>query len=158
MLDEIYDLFIDLDATEDQLDFPVIYTNAKTGVAHRRIGDSSTKLLPLFEQIVASIPLPSGDPAGVLQIQVTNLDYSDFLGRIAIARVFQGTLERGTEVAISKLDGKIQPTKITKLFTFRGLERDEAETVSAGDIVAIAGVEGIQIGEKNHRSRQSIAS
>ena len=84
---------------------------------------------------------------GSLQIQVTNLDYSDFLGRIAIARVFQGTLVRGTEVGIAKLDGKILPTNITKLFTFRGLERDEAEEVAAGDIVAIAGVEGIQIGE-----------
>jgi GTP-binding protein len=147
VLDEIYDLFIDLDATEDQLDFPVIYTNAKTGVAHRQIGDDSTTLLPLFEEIVASIPPPAGDPTGVLQIQVTNLDYSDFLGRLAIARVFQGTLKRGTEVAISKLDRTIQPTKITKLFTFRGLERDEAEEVAAGDIVAIAGVEGIQIGE-----------
>jgi GTP-binding protein len=147
VLDEIYDLFIDLDATEDQLDFPVLYTNAKTGVAHRKVGDDSTTLQPLFEQIVASIPPPAGDPAAVLQIQVTNLDYSDFLGRLAIARVFQGTLKRGTEVAISKLDGTIQPTKITKLFTFRGLDRDEAEQVQAGDIVAIAGVEGIQIGE-----------
>ena len=147
VLDAIYDLFIDLDAAEDQLDFPVIYTNAKTGVAHRTLGDGSTTLEPLFEAIVASIPAPSGDPAGVLQIQVTNLDYSDFLGRLAIARVFQGTLQRGTEVAISKLSGAIEPTKITKLFTFRGLERDEAEVVSAGDIVAIAGVEGIQIGE-----------
>jgi GTP-binding protein len=83
----------------------------------------------------------------VLQIQVTNLDYSEYLGRLAIARVFQGTLKRGTEVGIAKLSGVIQATKITKLFTFRGLERDEAEEVSAGDIVAIAGVEGIQIGE-----------
>jgi GTP-binding protein len=147
VLDEIYDLFIDLDATEDQLDFPVLYTNAKTGVAHCKVGDDSTTLQPLFEQIVTSIPPPAGDPAAVLQIQVTNLDYSDFLGRLAIARVFQGTLKRGTEVAISKLDGTIQPTKITKLFTFRGLDRDEAEQVEAGDIVAIAGVEGIQIGE-----------
>src|ERR1700740_2441424 len=147
VLDEIYDLFIDLDATEDQLDFPIIYTNAKTGVAHRKLGDSSTNLQPLFDEIIASIPAPSGDPAATLQIQVTNLDYSDFLGRVAIARVFEGTLVRGTEVGIAKLDGKIQPTKITKLFTFRGLERDEAQEVKAGDIVAIAGVEGIQIGE-----------
>ena len=147
VLDEIYDLFIDLDATEDQLDFPVLYTNAKTGVAHRKMGDDSTTLEPLFEQIIASIPPPAGDPSGSLQIQVTNLDYSDFLGRIAIARVFQGTLKRGAEVGISKLNGTIQPTKITKLFTFSGLNRDEAEQVSVGDIVAIAGVEGIQIGE-----------
>jgi len=147
VLDEIYDLLIDLDATEDQLDFPVLYTNAKTGVAHRKISDDSTTLQPLFEQILASIPPPAGNPAGVLQIQVTNLDYSDFLGRLAIARVFQGTLARGTEVGVAKLNGAIQPAKITKLFTFRGLERDEADEVSAGDIVAIAGVEGIQIGE-----------
>jgi GTP-binding protein len=147
VLDEIYDLFIDLDATEDQLDFPVLYTNARTGVAHRVVGDSSTNLQPLFETIVASTPPPSGDAAAVLQIQVTNLDYSEYLGRLAIARVFEGTLKRGTEVGIAKLSGVIQPTKITKLFTFRGLERDEAEEVAAGDIVAIAGVEGIQIGE-----------
>jgi GTP-binding protein len=147
VLDEIYDLLIDLDATEDQLGFPILYTNAKTGVAHRTIDDHSTTLEPLFEEIIASIPAPSGDPTSPFQIQVTNLDYSDFLGRIAIARVFQGTLRRGSEVAIAKLDGRIQPAKITKLFTFRGLERDEAEQVSAGDIVAIAGVEAIQIGE-----------
>ncbi|MGH9572099.1 MAG: translational GTPase TypA [Candidatus Acidiferrales bacterium] len=147
VLDEIYDLFIDLDAAEDQLDFPVVYTNAKTGVAHRKLGDDSTNLEPLFEAIVATIPAPAGEPSATLQIQVTNLDYSDFLGRIAIARVFQGTLRRGTEVGIAKRDGAIQPTKITKLFTFRGLERDEAEEVAAGEIVAIAGVEGIQIGE-----------
>jgi GTP-binding protein len=147
VLDEIYDLFIDLDATEDQLDFPVIYTNARDGVAHRKIGDDSKDLLPLFETIVKSIPPPPGDPDGVLQIQVMNLDYSEFLGRIAIGRVFNGTIRRGTDVGISKLDGKLSSTRITKLYTFRGLERDEAETVVAGDLVAIAGVEGIQIGE-----------
>ncbi len=147
VLDEIYDLFIDLDATEDQLDFPVIYTNARDGVAHRKQGDHSKDLLPLFEAIVKHIPAPAGDPHGVLQIQVLNLDYSDFLGRIAIGRVFNGTLKRGADVGIGKLSGKIEPTRITKLFTFRGLQRDEAETAVAGDIVAIAGVEGIQIGE-----------
>jgi len=147
VLDEIYDLLIDLDATEDQLDFPVLYTNAKTGVAHRALNDGSTNLVPLFDAIIASIPAPAGDPSGVLQIQVTHLDYSDFLGRIAIGRVFNGTLQRGAEVGIVKLAGALQPTQITKLFTFRGLERDETEQVVAGDIVAIAGVEGIQIGE-----------
>ncbi|OLB29731.1 MAG: translational GTPase TypA [Acidobacteria bacterium] len=147
VLDEIYDLFIDLDATEDQLDFPIVYANARDGVAQAKPGDHSKDLLPLFEAIVKHIPAPPGDPAGTLQIQVMNLDYSEFLGRIAIARVFHGTLRRGEEVGVSKLDGKLQPTKITKLFTFRGLERDEAEEVAAGDIVAIAGVEDIQIGE-----------
>ena len=147
VLDEIYDLFIDLDATEDQLGFPVLYANARAGVAHRKMGDTSRDLLPLFETILSAIPAPQGDPNGVLQVQVTNLDYSDFLGRIAIGRVFNGTLHRGTEVAISKLSREMQPMRITKLFTFRGLERDEAEVVACGDIVAIAGVEGIQIGE-----------
>ena len=147
VLDEIYDLFIDLDATEDQLGFPVLYANARAGVAHRKIGDASRDLLPLFETILSAIPAPQGDPHGVLQVQVTNLDYSDFLGRIAIGRVFNGTLHRGAEVGISKLSREMQPMRITKLFTFRGLERDEAEAVECGDIVAIAGVEGIQIGE-----------
>jgi len=151
VLDEIYNLFIDLDATEDQLDFPVLYTNAKTGVAHRRWtesgGDDSSDLIPLFDAIVATIPAPAGNPENVLQVQVTNLDYSDYFGRIAIARVFEGTLHRGDQVGIVKLDGSLQITHITKLFNFRGLERDEAETVVAGDIVAIAGLEGIQIGE-----------
>ena len=132
VLDEIYDLFIDLDATEDQLDFPVVYTNAREGIAHRQIGDDSKDLLPLFETIVKGIPPPPGDPDGVLQIQVMNLDYSDFLGRIAIGRVFNGTLKRGEEVGISKLDGKLMSTRITKLYTFRGLERDEAEAVARG--------------------------
>src|SRR5437870_8726404 len=151
VLDEIYDLFIDLDAIEDQLDFPVLYTNAKTGVAHRKWGESggddARDLTFLFEAILNSVPAPAGDPQKTLQVQVTNLDYSDYLGRIAIARVFEGTLHRGDQVGIAKLDGSLQTTRITKLFTFRGLDRDEAETVSAGDIVAIAGVEGIQIGE-----------
>jgi GTP-binding protein len=147
VLDEIYDLFIDLDATEDQLDFPVVYTNARDGVAYNKIGDESKDLLPLFEAIVKAIPPPSGDPDGTLQIQVMNLDYSEFLGRIAIGRVFNGTIKRGTEVGISKLNGKMTTTRITKLYTFRGLERDEAESVVAGDLVAIAGVEGIQMGE-----------
>ncbi|MFZ0639151.1 MAG: translational GTPase TypA [Candidatus Acidiferrales bacterium] len=147
VLDEIYDLFIDLDATEDQLSFPVLYTNARTGVAHRKLNDSSTNLQPLFETILHSIPAPTGDPAATLQIQVTNLDYSDFLGRIAIGRVFNGVMRRGSEVGVAKLSGSIAPAVITKLYTFRGLDRDEAEEVIAGDIVAIAGVEGIQIGE-----------
>jgi GTP-binding protein len=147
VLDEIYDLFIDLEATVEQLDFPVLYTNAKIGVAHNKIGDSSTNLQPLFEAIVKSIPAPVGDPAGALQAQVMNLTYSDFLGRIAIGRVFSGTLKRGADVGISKIDGSLVPMRITKLFTFRGLERDEAEEVPCGDLVAVAGVEGIQIGE-----------
>ena len=147
VLNEIYDLFIDLEATEDQLDFPVLYTNAKRGVAHRQLGDDTKDLLPLFETIISSIPAPGGDPAGVLQLQVANLDYSDYLGRIAIGRVFNGTVHFGDEVAIAKLSGEMVRTRITKLYTFLGLEREEAREVPAGEIVALAGVEGIQIGE-----------
>jgi GTP-binding protein len=147
VLDEIYDLFIDLDATEDQLDFAVLYANARDGVAHRSPGDGSKDLLPLFETIVDSIPAPASDPDAALQVQVMNLDYSEYLGRIAIGRVFNGTLRRGAQVGISKLDGTLIPAVITKLYTFRGLLQDEAETVAAGDIAAIAGLEGIQIGE-----------
>jgi GTP-binding protein len=147
VLDEIYDLFIDLDATEDQLEFPVIYTNAKKGVAHRQIGDGSQDLLPLFEAIVKSIPAPAGDPEATLQLQVANLDYSDYLGRIAIGRVFNGTVHFGDDVAIAKLSGELVRTRITKIYTFLGLEREEVQEVPAGDIVALAGVAGIQIGE-----------
>ena len=147
VLDQIYDLFIDLDATEKQLDFPVIYTNARGGVAQRTMGEGSRDLLPLFEAIVKYIPAPPGNPDGVLRLQVMNLDYSDFLGRIAIGRVFNGTLRRGEELGVSKLDNSLISTRITKMYTFRGLQRDEAESVPAGDIVAFAGVEGIQIGE-----------
>src|SRR6266516_493872 len=105
VLNEIYDLFIDLDATEDQLDFPVLYTNAKTGTATTDIKGGGENLQPLFEAIVKTIPQPKGDAAGPLQILVANLDYSDYLGRLAIARVFNGTMWTGEEVGIAKLDG-----------------------------------------------------
>src|SRR5260370_5694633 len=108
VLDEIYDLFIDLEAAEEQLDFPVLYTNAKTGVAHHKLGDASTNLQPLFETIVPAIPEPKGDPNGVLQAQVMNLDYSDFLGRIAIGRVFKRPLAPGAHAGLAKRSGAIE--------------------------------------------------
>jgi len=147
VLNEVYDLFIDLDATEDQLDFPVLYTNAKLGQASTEAATPGEDLQPLFEAILATTPMGKGDPNGVLQIQVTNLDYSDYLGRLAIARVFQGTLRNGDEVAISKRDGSLQKTRITKLFSFSGLKRVDIEQTEIDDIVAVAGVEGITIGE-----------
>jgi len=147
VLNEIYDLFIDLDATEDQLDFPVIYTNAKAGVAKLSPQDDSPDLRPLFEAILTHIPGPAGDPEAVLQLLVANLDYSDYLGRLAIGRVFSGTLRLGDEVGIAKLDGSLQRTKITKLYSFEGLKRVEESVGRPGDILAIAGVEGITIGE-----------
>ena len=147
VLNEIYDLFIDLDAQEEQLDFPVLYTNAKAGTATSEIKGGGENLGPLFEAIVGTIPEPRGDPNGTLQILVANLDYSDYLGRLAIARVFNGTLRTGEEVAIAKLDGSLHKTKITKLFSFSGLKRTDITETELGDIVAIAGVEGITIGE-----------
>ncbi|MHB8303490.1 MAG: translational GTPase TypA [Acidobacteriaceae bacterium] len=147
VLNEVYDLFIDLDAGEDQLDFPVLYTNAKLGTATMDPKIAGTDLQPLFEAIVSTIPPATGDPAGPLQILVTNLDYSDYLGRLAVARVFNGTLRTGEEVAISKRDGSLEKTRITKMFSFAGLKRTDIEETTLGDIVAIAGIGGITIGE-----------
>src|SRR5579871_6354242 len=147
VLNEVYDLFIDLDATEDQLDFPVLYTIAKTGVARTTMDDASTDLRPLFDAIVQHIPCPAGDPEHVLQMLIANLDYSDYLGRLGIGRVFSGTLRHGDEVAIAKRDGSIQTTRITKLYSFEGLKRVDETIGRPGDILAIAGVEGITIGE-----------
>lgn len=147
VLNEVYDLFIDLDATEDQLSFPVIYTNGRAGIAKYSMEDDSTNLRPLFETILSKIPPPPGDPEAILQLLVANLDYSDYLGRLAIGRVFNGTLRLGDEVAIAKLDGSFHKTKITKLYSFEGLKRVDETVGRTGDILAIAGVEGITIGE-----------
>jgi len=147
VLDEIYDLFIDLDATENQLDFPVLYTVAKTGVAKRTLDDPSTNLRPLFDAIVEHIPAPVGDPEGVLQMIIANLDYSDYLGRLGIGRVFNGTLRYGDTVAIAKRDGSMHTTRITKLYSFEGLKRVDETVGVPGNLLAIAGVEGITIGE-----------
>jgi GTP-binding protein len=147
VLNEIYDLFIDLDATEEQLDFPVLYTNAKAGTATTEMSGVGQDLRPLFDAIIEKIPAPKGSAAAPLQILVANLDYSDYLGRLAIARVFNGTLRTGEEVGIAKLNGLVEKTKITKLFSFSGLKRTDITETELGDIVAIAGVEGITIGE-----------
>ncbi len=147
VLNEIYDLFIDLDAREDQLDFPVLYAVAKNGVAKTSLEDPSETLEPLFEAIIKHLPPPAGDPNGVLQALVANLDYSEYLGRLAIGRVFQGTLRLGDDVAICHLNGTIQKTKITKLYSFEGLRRVDETIARPGDILAVAGVEGITIGE-----------
>jgi GTP-binding protein len=147
VLNEIFDLFIDLDATEEQLDFPVIYAISRDGLAKVNLEDEATDLRPLFDAILKYIPAPVGDPDAPLQFQVANLDYSDYLGRIAIGRVFQGTFRIGEEVAICKLDGSIQRTKITRMYSFEGLKRVEETEGRPGDVLAISGVEGITIGE-----------
>ena len=147
VLNEVYDLFIDLDATEDQLDFPVLYTNAKAGIARTEPDGPGDDLRPLFEALVAAIPAPPGSPDGVLQLLIANLDYSDYLGRLAIGRVFSGRVRVGDTVAVSKRDGRLETTRVTRLYVFDGLKRIEADEAACGEIVALAGFEGIQIGE-----------
>jgi GTP-binding protein len=147
VLNEVYDLFIDLDATEDQIEFPVLYANARAGVATTDLAQPGESLRPLFEAIVEHVPPPKGDPAAPLQMLVANLDSSDYLGRIAIGRVFNGTVKLSDPVAVLKLSGSEQETKVTKLFAFDGLKRVEIEQAQAGDIICLAGIEDITIGE-----------
>ncbi len=147
VLNEIYDLFIDLDATEEQLDFPIIYTNAKTGVAKTAPDGGDGDLRPLFEALIAHIPPPGGTNGGVLQLMIANLDYSDYLGRLGIGRIFSGRVRVGDTVAVAKRDGRLVTTKVTKLYAFDGLKRVDVDGADCGEIVALAGFEGIAIGE-----------
>ena len=147
VLNEIYDLFIDLDATEEQLDFPVLYTSARAGTSSLSAAEAGADLRPLFDAIVDYVPPPRGDAEAPLQMLVANLDSSDYLGRIAIGRVFNGRVRVGDQVAVCKLDRRVQETKVTKLFAFEGLRRIEITEAAAGDIVCLAGIEDITIGE-----------
>src|SRR5262247_1926027 len=147
VLNEIYDLFIDLDANEDQLDFPVLYTNAKIGTATLDPTVPGTDLRPLFEAVVEHVPPPRGNPEAPLQLLVANLDSSDYVGRIAIGRIFNGRVRIGDSVVVCKLDQAVQETKVTKLYAFDGLKRVDIEAAAAGDIVCLAGIADITIGE-----------
>jgi GTP-binding protein len=147
VLDEVYDLFIDLDATEEQLDFPVLYTNAKAGIALTDPGGKGRDLVPLFEAILVSIPAPVYDPEAPLQFLVTNLQHSDYVGRIAVGKVVNGTLKKGPGVALLKPDGTHRDTSLSVVYTYEGLNRIEQEAIQAGDIAAVAGVEDIFIGD-----------
>jgi GTP-binding protein len=147
VLNEIYDLFIDLDAREDQLDFPILYTNAKTGTASLTPDADGEDLRPLFDAIVTHVPPPRGNPDAPLQLLVANLDSSDYLGRIAIGRIFNGRVRIGDPVTVCKLDQNVQETKVTKLYAFDGLKRIDIQEAAAGDIVCLAGIEDITIGE-----------
>ena len=147
VLNEIYDLFIDLDATEDQIDFPVIYASAKAGTASLSMDTPGEDFRPLFDAIITHVPPPRGSVSAPLQILVANLDSSDYLGRIAVGRIFNGTVRIGDPVSVCKLDGTFHDTKITKLFAFDGLKRVDITDAAAGDIVCLAGIEDITIGE-----------
>ena len=147
VLNEVYDLFIDLDATEDQLDFPVLYTNARKGTATTDLDTPGEDLRPLFDAVVKAIPPPRGSADAPLQALVANLDSSDYLGRLAIGRIFNGRVKVGDPIGVCKLDGTVQRTTVTKLYTFEGLKRVDATAAAAGDIICLAGIEGIMIGE-----------
>jgi GTP-binding protein len=147
VLDEVYDLFIDLGATEDQLDFPVLYTNARAGVALSKPDGEGADLAALFEVILSHLPGPEVDPAAPLQFQANNLDYDDYVGRLAIGRVVAGTLSAGATCALSRLDGSQAACKIAHLYGWRGLRRVELPAAEAGDIVMVAGIDDIEIGE-----------
>jgi GTP-binding protein len=147
VLDEVYDLFIDLDATEDQLDFPVLYTNARAGTATTDLKVEGTTLEPLFETILSTVPAPRFDPAVGLQLRVTMLDWDDYVGRLVIGRIVNGRVRQADRVSVVHRDGSVEQAKVTVLYGYEGLKRVEIAEASAGEIVAIAGIETIDIGE-----------
>jgi GTP-binding protein len=146
VLDEIYDLFIDLGADDTQLEFPVIYASGRNGWAVKNLKDERKDLVPLLEKIVKKIPQPKVEE-GTTQMQITSLDYNDYVGRIGIGRVFRGTLKKNDPLCIIKRNGDIHPVSINQLFVFEGIARTEVDEVVSGDICAIVGVEDIDIGD-----------
>jgi GTP-binding protein len=147
VVDEVYGLFIDLDATEQQLDFSLVYTNARAGTATRDLAVESADLRPLFDLIVDTLPGPEIDPGQPTQFQCNNLDYNDYVGRLAIGRLKHGALQAAGLYTLCAADGQQRPVKIAQLFTWRGLKRVDVEHADAGDIVAVAGIEEINIGD-----------
>ncbi|MEK6405671.1 MAG: translational GTPase TypA [Acidobacteriota bacterium] len=147
VVSEVFDLFIDLDATEEQVDFPIIYTVARDGIAKHELADQSSDLRPLFDQILSTTPKPAAPVDGVLQLLVANLDYNDYVGRLAIGRIFSGAVAVGDQISICKLDGRVERTKVTKLYAFEGMKQVPIDHAEAGEIVALAGIEDIYIGE-----------
>jgi GTP-binding protein len=147
VVNEVYDLFIDLDADDDQIEFPILYAIARDGMAKHELDHESDSLKPLFEEIVRTMPAPSGDPNAPLQILVANLDYSEYVGRLAIGRIFNGSIAVGDQVSVCGIDGELRKTKITQLYAFEGLKQVPIERAEAGEIIALAGIEGINIGD-----------
>jgi len=147
VLDEVYDLFIDLDAAEDQLDFPVLYTDARKGIAKLALTDDSKTLAPLFDTLIATIPAPQFEEGHGLQLRAASLDWDDYVGRLIIGRIVNGRVRQYDRVAVVHRDGAIEHAKITVLYGYEGLKRVEVPEASAGDIVAVAGIEAMEIGE-----------
>ncbi len=147
VINEVYDLFIDLDAQDEQIEFKILYTNAKTGIAHNELGDDSEDLKPLFDAIISEIPGPDADDNEVPQFLVTNLDYDSYVGQIAIGRLSHGILEMNKTYSLVVEDKIINGIKFSALFNFQGLKKKQVTQVEAGDIIALAGVENLQIGD-----------
>src|SRR6201991_1004695 len=147
VVDEVYELFIDLDAHEDQIEFPIVYTNARAGWAALTEGEEGTDLKPLMDLLVEHVPAPEYDPDHPLQAHVTNLDASPYLGRLAICRVRNGTIRRGEQVAWCRADGSITNAKVAELYITEALDRVEADAAGPGEIIAVAGLPDVTIGE-----------
>jgi GTP-binding protein len=147
VLDEIYDLFIDLGADEEQIDFPVLYSISRDGVAKKTLAEDSKNLKPLFDQIVETIPAPKALRDDSLQVLVANIDYNAFVGRLAIGRIYSGELNKNQDVIVAKRDGSTQKTKVKELYVFEGMKREPVDSAGVGEIVALAGFDDINIGE-----------
>ena len=147
VVDEIYELFLDLDATNEQIEFPILYAISREGVAKKQLQDKSTDLRPLFDQIVETIPAPQPLRDDSLQLLVANIDYSDYVGRLAIGRIFSGEIATGDQVVVVQHDGNVRKVKISQLYVFEGLKREAVERAGVGEIVALAGFDDIEIGD-----------
>ena len=147
VIDEVYDLFIDLDATDEQIEFPILYTNAKTGLAKTQLNENSANLQPLFDAILTKVPGPTADDEHIPQFLVTNLDYDPYVGQVAIGRLNNGILAVNKQYSLCTAQGTKHGIKLSACYTFKGLKKIETDTLEAGDIIAVAGVEGIAIGD-----------
>ncbi|HEV2762967.1 MAG TPA: translational GTPase TypA [Pyrinomonadaceae bacterium] len=147
VVNEIYELFIDLDATDEQIEFPILYAVSRDGVAKRQLEDDSKDLRPLFDEIIKTIPAPRAVREDSLQLLVANLDYNEYVGRLAIGRIFSGEIASGDTVAVVRRDRTIEKTRVKELYVFEGLKREAAARAGAGELVALAGMEGVEIGE-----------
>jgi GTP-binding protein len=147
VVDEIYELFLDLDATDEQIEFPILYAISRDGVARKKLEDAGGSLKPLFEQIVDTIPAPRQLRNDSLQLLVANLDYNDYVGRLAIGRIFSGEIRVGDHIAVVKPDHSINKTRVSQLYVFEGLKREPVTHAAFGEIVALAGIEDINIGD-----------
>lgn len=147
VLDEVFDLFVELGANDEQLDFPVVYCSARAGFAKKELEDDSTNMDPLFEAIIKNVPAPEGHLDMPLQMLVTTIDYNEYVGKIGIGKIERGSIKKNQQVALIRKDGKIDNVKVSNLYVYNGLKKEETEVAKLGDIVAVAGIADINIGE-----------